>query len=97
MTLEKMAHLSANLPMLIRGIFFEGWDPSEQPVKMKKGEFLDVVKREFVRNEPNIGAEKMTRAVFEILSDQVEKGEIDNVKEALPKDIRDPWPVETRI
>jgi uncharacterized protein (DUF2267 family) len=35
LTVAETAHLSAQLPMLIRGIYFKGWDPTKVPVRSK--------------------------------------------------------------
>ncbi len=35
------AHLAAQLPELLRGVFYEGWNPSKVPVKYSKDEYLD--------------------------------------------------------
>jgi len=35
--------MAAQLPTLIRGLFFEGWKPAKVPVKMTKQEFLERV------------------------------------------------------
>lgn len=33
LTVEEAAHLGAQLPMLIRGFYYEGWDPKRQAGK----------------------------------------------------------------
>jgi uncharacterized protein (DUF2267 family) len=45
---EEMADLSAQLPVLIRGIYFEGWKPLQTPVwGRKKKEFIERVQDAF--------------------------------------------------
>lgn len=83
--------LSAQLPMLIRGLFFEGYRPSDTPDKFGADAFL-----QRVRDELNtIGggdAEAATRAVFSVLSRHVGAGEIRDIRSSLPDDLRRFWP-----
>ena len=41
LSIEETAHLSAQLPMLIRGIYFEGWRPSTVPQRKPQAEFME--------------------------------------------------------
>ena len=44
LTVEEAAHLSAQLPLLIRVIYFEGWHPAHKPTKERfKEQFLDQI------------------------------------------------------
>jgi uncharacterized protein (DUF2267 family) len=84
------AHLSAQLPMLIRGIYFDGWDPSHEPIKLDRNSFLQYV-RDYFRSEPGLDAEIVVRAVFKVISQRIGSGEINEVKNILPKDLRQLW------
>jgi uncharacterized protein (DUF2267 family) len=52
LTVEEAAQLSAQLPMLIRGIYFEGWDPAKVPMKMHRNDFLERINAEFRHEVP---------------------------------------------
>jgi len=44
MPINEAVHFSAQLPLLLRGMYFEGWIPLDTPVKVKTAaEFLDLV------------------------------------------------------
>jgi len=89
LTVDESAHLAAELPMLIRGIYYEGWDPSKVPMKIRhKEEFLDLIARDFPQ-EPDVDAEKIARAVFDVLRRHVSEGEAAEVLRSLPKHIRE--------
>jgi uncharacterized protein (DUF2267 family) len=93
LTVTEAADLAAQLPLLIRGIYFEGWHPSGKPIKeRKKEDFLAHIRAEF-RNDPDIDLEDVTRAVFRVLAKHVSVGEIDDVKQMLPAEIRELWSV----
>ncbi len=88
---EEAVHLGAQLPMLIRGLYYEGWTVSAKPVKEHRAEFLKSIAKHFNRDTPP-DPERVARGVFKVLAQHVTAGEIDNVTQILPKDLRDLWP-----
>jgi uncharacterized protein (DUF2267 family) len=92
LTVEEVAQLGAQLPMLIRGFYYEGWDPTGKPLKIRdKEEFLGLVAEEF-RTDERLDPELIARAVFKVLADRVTAGEIEDVKHVMPAEIRELWP-----
>jgi uncharacterized protein (DUF2267 family) len=79
--------------MLIRGLYYEGWDPSKTPVRDRhRDAFLGRVGKTLDRARPaGIYPEPVVQAVFTVLSTHVSPGEIDDVRHALPQDIRQLW------
>jgi uncharacterized protein (DUF2267 family) len=92
LTVEEGAQLGAQLPMLIRGFYYEGWDPTGKPLKVRhKEEFLARVEEQF-SGDDQVDAEQVARAVFTLLSNRVTEGEIEDVKHVLPAELRELWP-----
>jgi uncharacterized protein (DUF2267 family) len=85
------------LPLLVRGIYFEGWNPSHTPEEDRSLEsFLSRTEHALERalwNEDHcIDTEHAARSVLRILSDRISAGEIDQVRHVLPEQIRELWP-----
>src|SRR5918996_1737110 len=92
LTVEEAAHLGAQLPMLIRGLYYEGWTPAGKPGQERhKEEFLAPIRGHF-QNDRNVDPDHVVRAVFRVLAKRVTEGEIDDVKSILPQDIANLWP-----
>jgi uncharacterized protein (DUF2267 family) len=92
LTVEEVAHLGAQLPMLIRGFYYEGWDPTGKPLRERhKEQFLARIEQQF-KDDNSIDPEVVVRAVFFVLEHRVTEGEIEDVKQILPAEIRDLWP-----
>lgn len=87
------AHLAAQLPMLLKGVYFDGWRPASTPVKIRdRQEFLDGIREPLRSRMPTVDAERITRRVFELLVAHVSAGEIEQVVSSLPEELRDLWP-----
>ena len=92
LTVEEAVHLGAQLPMLIRGFYYEGWTLKGKPHKERhKDDFLAHVKDAF-KNDATVKPERIVRAVFKILARHTSQGEIDDVKNILPEALRELWP-----
>jgi uncharacterized protein (DUF2267 family) len=65
---ESAAHLGAQLPMLLRGLFYEGWDPTGKPTKERhEAAFLAHIARELPRAQAG-EVKQGTHAVLDVLS-----------------------------
>ena len=88
---EEAAGFAAQLPLLVRGAFYEGWHPAGKPVRTRTtDEFLAPVTEAF-RDDGWTQPDKITRAVFAVLKRHVTTGEVADVVAALPGDIQTLW------
>lgn len=84
--------LGAQLPMLIRGFYFEGWRPANKPLKERtRDEFLAHIGDAYLF-DVDADAVAITKAVLGVLANRVTIGEIEDVRHVLPKPIRELWP-----
>lgn len=89
---ENALHLGAQLPMLLRGLYYEGWRMEETRSKERhKQAFLDHVNRE-AGNKLAFDTETAVRAVFEVFWDKIDEGEVAKIIELFPAELRDLWP-----
>jgi uncharacterized protein (DUF2267 family) len=90
LTVEEAADLGAQLPMLVRGAYYEGFRPAGMPERWRsQEEFLARVARNL--KDPTIEPEAAARAVFIVLSKHVSGGEIEQIRNELPLAIRGLW------
>lgn len=88
---EEMADLSSQLPTLIRGIYFEGWNPAEPAWERTKRDFVLRVRNSF-GYEQELDVDKAIAAVFRLLDRHISHGEIVQVRNSMKKSLRHLWP-----
>ena len=90
LTVEEAAHLAAQLPTTIRGLFFEGWHPGgRHPRTRTRESFLEAIERQMPRGRLDAG--HVARAVFRVLDKHVTQGQLTNVRHSLPHSIAELW------
>jgi uncharacterized protein (DUF2267 family) len=92
LTVEEATDLGAQLPMLVRGFYYEGWNPSKTPSSERNREsFLAHVSENLAENIDG-DPETATRSVFKVLTNRLTGGEVEHVKSNLPSDVQSLWP-----
>lgn len=92
LTLKEMTDLAAQLPVLIRDMFFEGWTPNRTPAaERKKEDFVARIQTDFERNRLS-DPDAAIAAVFKLLDRHVSSGEIAQVRHSMNKHLQLLWP-----
>jgi uncharacterized protein (DUF2267 family) len=92
---SEAAQLAAQMPTLIRGVYFEGWRPHVRPPVIRHREELVALLEEQLACYGLHGSETFThvaRAVLRVVNRHISAGEIDEARHALPAELRVFWP-----
>lgn len=91
LVVNEVAHVSAQLPIVIRGFFFEGWVPKQTPIKERNvQDFVTFITEQMAEAEEYRGREDI-KCVFDLLNNRISRGEVEDVRATLPTSIRDLW------
>jgi uncharacterized protein (DUF2267 family) len=86
LTVDVAAHFAAQLPELVRGAYYEGWDPSVVPVKYDREGYVNRFAQEAKVTAED--APRMAAAVTTVVREHGSPGHLEVVLEQLPYDIR---------
>lgn len=86
--------LGGKLPALLRGLYYEGWDPARapQPAQTRQG-FLSRIAHQSVRN-PRIKPARAAKAALEVICERLPAPVMAPVIERLPVSLHELWPDE---
>ncbi|MEH0826363.1 MULTISPECIES: DUF2267 domain-containing protein [unclassified Micromonospora] len=87
MPVQESVEFAAQLPVLVRGIYFDGWKPTDVPIKLNREDFLLEVRRHFPYDVEG-GTERVVQVVLDALSRHVTQGQWDDVKDTMPSDLQ---------
>jgi uncharacterized protein (DUF2267 family) len=88
LTVDEAAQLAAQLPQLLRGVFYEGFDPGHQPERIRDREMFLARLAERGRLDGPDEAAHVAAAATRVMRRHISEGEIDDVLEQLPSQIR---------
>jgi uncharacterized protein (DUF2267 family) len=92
LTVDEAFDLSSNLPLLIRGIYWENYRPSGKPENFRtRAEFLKKVE-DALEGAIHMNPEGAARAVLGMIAARVPKGQVEDIKRMVPEEIRTLFP-----
>ncbi|MEV4659776.1 DUF2267 domain-containing protein [Micromonospora sp. NPDC049301] len=83
---NESVEFAQQLPIMVRGIYFDGWNPSDVPIKLNRDDFLYEVRQGFPYDVEG-GPERVTQVVLDTLRRHVTQGEWQDVKDTMPRDL----------
>ncbi|MEV6695035.1 DUF2267 domain-containing protein [Micromonospora sp. NPDC051196] len=86
MPVQESVEFSAQLPMLVRGIYFDGWQPENVPIKLNRDDFLYEVRQGFPYDVEG-GPQRVVQVVLDTLRRHITQGEWDDVRDTMPADL----------
>lgn len=89
MPIEEAVKFSGQMPLILKGVFFDGWKARRKPERLSRVEFYGRV-RERLRGVALDGA-PAARAVLRALDRHMSTGELEGVKRILPGEVRELW------
>lgn len=92
---DQAAQLGAQLPTLVRGIYYEAWPAGSTPdIIRSKSEYLDTLYDRI--GEEGVDPEQSACAVHGLLAEELEDGAVDNAVHLMNGDLKDLWPERVR-
>jgi uncharacterized protein (DUF2267 family) len=88
---ELAAHLGSQLPLLVRGLYYDQFEPARQPSDCDTPEEFREAVAAWLRDIRPVDPDEAIRAVFGTLSRHVSEGQIAKIRHALPRGIRMLW------
>ena len=80
------AHIAAQLPELLRGVFYEGWNPSKVPIKYGKDEYIARFAKDAQIHHTEV--QRAGRLVTSAFGKHLSPGAMNEALGVLPADIR---------
>ena len=90
--INEMAQFSAQLPLILRGMFFEGWHPKNTPVHERHAVDFVAAVEEQIGDVLEYQGLSDVKAVFNVINAHISRGEVEDVRACLPQELKELWP-----
>jgi uncharacterized protein (DUF2267 family) len=92
---EDAVQFSAQLPILLKGVFFDQYDPTGKPLKVRtKEEFYELVRSDF---DGFLNAEEAVEGVLRGMRHKLPEESFNDVRDNMPEGIRDLFKIRIRV
>jgi uncharacterized protein (DUF2267 family) len=81
---DEAAQLAAQLPLLVRGMFFEGWHPASTPLRIRRPDEMLAAIDEREGAARRVDPQRALSATFQVLRRHVSPGEMESLAHVLP-------------
>ena len=88
---DEAIYVGAQLPPLLRGLYYEGWHPDIHLAAKSRSAFLQRI-HDSIHRDPGIDVEAAARVVFAALAARLPAGELEDAKAATPQPLHNLWP-----
>jgi len=85
LSVDEAAQLGAQLPLLVRGLFYECWHPAATPVHVRRAEELLLLVEQKAGEGGKLDPERAVAATFEVLRRHVSPGQLASLARVLPQ------------
>ena len=88
---DAAAHLGAQLPLLVRGAYYDQFEPSRQPGECRTREEFVAEVEEWLQDTRPVDPEAAITAVLAVLTRHIDAGQMGKTLGILPEPIRQMW------
>ncbi|MGH7659785.1 MAG: DUF2267 domain-containing protein [Vulcanimicrobiaceae bacterium] len=98
LSVEQSAHLAAQLPVIVRGIYFADWAPSRTPAREhSEAAFFHRVMDAFRGKHRQPDPKYTLQAVYAVLHRHISPGESEKIYGVLSEELKRLWPAHTNF
>ncbi|WP_292615572.1 DUF2267 domain-containing protein [Mesorhizobium sp.] len=88
---DHAVYMGARLPALLRGFYYEGWNPGRRANARNRNSFLERI-HVGVQRDPAVDPEVVARLVLAQFVDRLPRAEVKRAKAATPRVLQNLWP-----
>jgi uncharacterized protein (DUF2267 family) len=87
LSVNEAAQLAAQLPLLVRGLFYEGWHPAATPTHERRPKDVLASMHKQLGDGEAVDPERALAATLEVLREHVAAGELSSLAQVLPRSL----------